>query len=112
MKKSEQQEINRICVQAVNDFNNYHDSLTVEQIDSAKVNRLRYCKAWVVTYERYYVLTSYNTIVAFIDRVTGEAFDVLRYVYGYTTTSAQHISKFFHDYSWPECYLKTVHTYR
>lgn len=112
MKKSVQQEINKICLQAIDDFNNYHDSLTPEQIDSAKVNRLRYCKAWVVTYERYYVLTSYNTRVAFIDRETGEAFDVLRYVYGYTATSAQHIRKFFHDYSWSGYYPETVHTYR
>ena len=46
----------------------------------------------------YHVLRSYNTIVAFIDPTTDTLYDVLRLVYGYTSTSAQHISKFSHDY--------------
>lgn len=46
----------------------------------------------------YHVLRSYNTIVAFIDPRTATLYDVLRLVYGYTATSAQHISKFAHDY--------------
>ena len=46
----------------------------------------------------YHVLRSYNTIVAFIDPTTDTLYDVLRKVYGYTSTSAQHISKFSKDY--------------
>lgn len=43
---------------------------------------------------RYTVLKSYNTIIAYYDH-DGKAFvDVLRAVYGYTATSAQHIAKF------------------
>ena len=46
----------------------------------------------------YHGLRSYNTIVAFIDVQTDTLYDVLRLVYGYTSTSAQHISKFEKDY--------------
>ena len=46
----------------------------------------------------YYVLCSYCTIVAVIDTHTDTLYDFLRYVYGYTSTSAQHISKFNQDY--------------
>lgn len=60
--------------------------------------RLRTCKAWVYETENYYFLTSYNTLVAFIVKTTDTCYDVLRLVYGYTSTSAQHIAKFRHDY--------------
>lgn len=47
-------------------------------------------------------LYSYHTCVAVVyrDKVNKRCIcvDVLRYVYGYTSTSAQHISKFFHDF--------------
>ena len=36
------------------------------------------------------------------NRYTGICYDVLRLVYGYTSTSAQHIAKFRHDYHTPE----------
>ena len=61
--------------------------------------RLRSCSAHVAKTERFRVLMSYNTIVACIDMTTGIGYDFLRYVYGYTPTSAQHISKFMHDYA-------------
>jgi len=112
MKKELQQEINRICLEEIGKFNNYVDSLTPAQIDSADVKRLRYCNARVIIYPRYYVLVSYSTRVAFIDRETGYAYDVLRYVYGFTRTSAQHISKFFQDYRLSGWYPETVYTYR
>jgi hypothetical protein len=58
------------------------------------LNRLNSCQAW--TYEDGYfiVLISYNTEVARIDTRTRICYDYLRKVYGYTATSAQHISKF------------------
>lgn len=61
--------------------------------------RLRTCSAYTFdVYEgdtiRYKVLVSYSTIVAYFDYDGGTFFDVLRVVYGYTATSAQHIAKF------------------
>lgn len=63
--------------------------------------RLRYCNATVGSTigGEYTYLRSYNTIVCVIDNFTGEAVDVLRTEYGYTSTSAQHISKFLQDYA-------------
>lgn len=55
--------------------------------------RLNYCKAWTYQTRGYSFLVSYETIVAFIDD-TGNMFDVLRLVYGYTSTSVMHISRF------------------
>ena len=62
------------------------------------IKRLRTCSAKVLTTEHYHFLKSYNTIIAFIDKNTDTCYDVLRYVYVYTSTSAQHIAKFRHDY--------------
>ena len=59
--------------------------------------KLRSCSAVVHDTDNYYFLQSYNTIVAFIDKSTDTCYDILRLVYGYTATSAQHISKFEHD---------------
>ena len=64
------------------------------------INRLRSCSAEVLTTEHYHFLQSYSTIVAFIDKNTDTCYDVLRYVYCYTPTSAQHIAKFRHDYGY------------
>lgn len=69
--------------------------------------RLDYCQANTYQTRGYSFLISYNTIVAFIDD-SGNMFDVLRLVYGYTATSAKHISKFrnkFHhvpEHTWRE----------
>lgn len=62
------------------------------------VKKFRNCTAEVITTENWYILRSYNTLVACINRHDGDSYDVLRYVYGYTATSAQHIRKFFNDY--------------
>lgn len=66
----------------------------------SRPTRLRTCKA--IVYEtldkEFIVLQSYYTIVAFIDLETKEAFDILRTKYGYTSTSAKNIRKFFEDY--------------
>ena len=60
--------------------------------------RLRSCTAYVYESENFFFLKSYSTVVACINKTTGQKYDFLRLVYGYTSTSAQHISKFFHDY--------------
>lgn len=64
--------------------------------------RLRCCTAWVYETENYYVLQSYNTFIASVNKEDGKLFDALRMVYGFTSTSAQHISKFWHDYGYGE----------
>lgn len=64
----------------------------------AKPTQLRRCSADVYETDNLYVLRSYSTIVAVIDKTTDTLYDFLRYVYGYTATSAQHIAKFKHDY--------------
>lgn len=63
-----------------------------------KGKRLRTCQAYVYETPSFYVLRSYNTVVAIIEKSTDICYDFLRAVYGYTSTSAQHISKFDKDY--------------
>lgn len=89
MKKQEQIIINDYAVKA------YYNAM--EDYDNAMAKdrkRLRTCSATVITTDRYVYLQFYSTIVAFYNRDTHEFFDVLRFVYGYTATSAQHITKF------------------
>lgn len=92
MKKSEQQAINFEIERNVAFAN-----IELAQI-KGKGKRLRSCTAYVFESENYYYLKSYNTVIAFIDKNTDTLYDVLRLVYGYTSTSAQHISKFSSDY--------------
>lgn len=75
-------------------FNGMH-----EQVEPEK--RLRSCTAWVINLDDYYVLRSYNTVIACMDKETGDCFDFLRMVYDYTNTSEHHIWKFIHDYGQP-----------
>lgn len=78
-----------------------------------KPSRLRSCSAKVYETPHYYLLRSYNTIVACIDKSTGICYDVLRHVFGYTSTSCQHINKFIEDYSGARWrYEATVYTFR
>ena len=91
MKKTEQIKINDRVLVAIKEFN-------ASDMTILSDNRLRICNANVVETHEYYILRSYSTIVAFIDKSTGVLYDVLRLVYGYTDTSAKHISKFDHDY--------------
>ena len=100
MKKSEQLAINEQVLNALTVFNGANVSTRTDLWKP-----LRSCSAEVApaidneTGEvLYYVLRSYRTIVAIIDTQTDTLVDFLRYVYGYTATSAQHISKFNQDY--------------
>ena len=95
MKKDIQKEINAKVLDMVNEFNK---GFTVLEYPS----RLRSCSAYVHTRmlkdtgEFIYALQSYSTIIAII---SGNClYDFLRYTYGYTATSAQHIAKFRNDY--------------
>ena len=100
MKKSEQLAINEQVLNALTVLNGANVSTRTDLW-----KQLRSCSAEVApvidaeTGELlYYVLRSYNTIVAATDVRTDTLYDFLRYVYGYTSTSAQHISKFDKDY--------------
>lgn len=78
-----------------------------------KPERLRSCSATVYETPNYYILRSYNSVVACIDKSTGICYDVLRHVFGFTSTSAQHISKFICDYSGARWRSEaTVYTFR
>ena len=92
MKKAVQMSINDYCEREAKRVN-------AEESTLRAVGRLRTCSAYVYETVGYYVLCSYNTNVAFIRKADGTCFDVLRLVYGYTNTSAQHIAKFRHDYN-------------
>lgn len=70
-----------------------------EMHDMVYHSRLRTCSAWVYETEHFYVLKSYNTFVASYNKETHEFIDFLRYVYGFTSTSAQHIAKFHIDFA-------------
>ena len=91
MKKAEQKFINEEVLKEIEKINK--DCENGVQF----ISRLRSCSAEVLASNNYYLLKSYNTIVAAIDN-DGVCYDFLRYVYGYTATSAQHIAKFFSDY--------------
>lgn len=93
MKKAEQLAINSLCEtefsQAMHEFRTWHTPF----------QRLRSCTAdWCET-DNYRILRSYNTYVGVINLRTHTLYDVLRHNYGYTATSAQHISKFNKDYA-------------
>ena len=71
------------------------------------VKQLKRCNADVYTFKMpdgtfLYVLKSYATFVAAIYENVG--YDFLRYVYGYTATSAQHIAKFMNEYDAQICH--------
>lgn len=98
MTKNEQREINESVLAILNDYKSTNWDMYHER-------KLRSCSATVAdavdpeTGELlYHVLTSYRTVVAIIDTRTATMYDFLRYVHGYTATSAQHISKFAQDY--------------
>lgn len=93
MTKKEQLEINEkvdeICEEIYN--LDMHER-------ASEWKRLRTCSAYVCKLGSFYILKSYRTIVAVIDTRDDTCYDFLRKVYGYTSTSAQHVAKFRHDY--------------
>lgn len=100
MKKSEQLKINDEVMCAFYDLCKGWDF-------ARKPVRLNQCQAYVKETSKYYALISYKTLVAFIDKKSKMCYDILRYDYGYTSTSAQHIAKFRKIY----CAVDTL-TYR
>ena len=93
MKKYEQLMVNEDVEEV------YKDLLScIDHFGSTKIGRLRSCNAVVYRTYGYTYLESYGTIIACIGHDDNICYDFLRLVYGYTATSAQHISKFMHDY--------------
>lgn len=92
MKKQEQLSINSKIELDMDKFNEVFCN-TPEDKMPPKV-RLNNCQAWTQDFECVTVLWSYNTAVAVYEKSTDTLYDVLRAVYGYTATSAQHIAKF------------------
>lgn len=107
MKKQEQIKINRICDGV---FNAAFRELSQSCYGNAE--RLRSCQAWVYETKYFYVLRSYNTFIACISKKTNILYDNLRREYGYTQTSAQHISKFSKDYGIGTWGCEQRYTYR
>ena len=90
MKKTNKIQVNGTILQALDEYNKYCDNAKC-----TAPHRLDYCNAETFNVgSRYTALRSYNTIVAFYDYETDILYDVLRYVYVYTATSAKHIAKF------------------
>lgn len=108
MKKSEQMVVNEMCMAGLDEM------MTEINIQGGISNgkRLRTCNAKVFETPNFYILQSYGTLVAFIDRRSDTLYDVLRYVYGYTATSSQHIAKFNHDYCIGNWGCANRYTYR
>lgn len=106
MTKREQALINEEVIAMVNKYNE------VKQNVLQQGKRLRTCQAYVYETPSLYVLKSYNTVVAIIDKSTDTCYDFLRAVYGYTNSSAQHIYKFSQDYGRGTFGCKERLTYR
>lgn len=110
MTKKEQIADNAIIEQYIEELNAEISVDGLQYLDC-----LRSCQAHVYTTTHFTVLRSYNTIVAAVYQRTPTAapvfIDFLRLVYGYSSTSAQHIAKFKHDYcgnsgffyTWRDC---------
>lgn len=92
MKKQEQLSINSKIELAMDKYIEVFCN-TPEYKMPPKV-RLNHCQAWTQGFEGFTLLWSYNTAVAVYDKSTDTLYDILRAVYGYTATSAQHIAKF------------------
>lgn len=110
MKKSEQMRINELCEimcdKAMREYDEEYSSRVTPW------SRLRSCQAWTTETEHYIFLKSYNTIIAVIDKRTDTLYDLLRFLYGYTSTSAQHIAKFNREMGTGKYGCKNRYTYR
>ena len=106
MRKQEQITINKEVENAIDLFNKRGG------VDHKQGKRLRSCTAYVYESDDYYVLRSYNTTIAIIDKATDTLYDFLRLVYGFTSTSAQHIAKFDKDYGYGQWGCEHRYTWR
>ena len=113
-QKKQQEVINYVSKNlydmALNEASDDYGFMLSETFKTGK--RLNKCQAWVYETENFYILESYSTIVAVIEKSTDIFADVLRMVYGYTSTSCQHIAKFRRAYGKDKWGCKIEYTYR
>lgn len=91
MKKEMQNIINEKCLEKFNEAYEYigkHDY---------KIYPFRKCSAELIKSDKYIFLRSYRTLIAVYDVEENVVYDCLRYMYGSTNTSNQHIWRFYHD---------------
>ena len=105
MNKNEQAIINQI-------ISNETSRAKLELGNYYNITRLRTCKAVVYETEHYLWLKSYDTFVAFICKTTDTCYDILRMVYGYSATIAQHIAKFRKDFGQNKFGVHQSYVYR
>ena len=88
-KIKEQASINQDVLDVLKDAH-----ICIDHFGTRTPRKLRTCNAEIRDTYGYTLLYSYGTLVAAYAPDTDTVYDFLRYVYGYTATSAQHISKF------------------
>lgn len=73
------------------------EMLSVAEREAEQVietRQLNYSEAYIKETEHFYVLYSYDEIVAFIEKSTNTLYDLLLFVRGYSGVSLTHINKF------------------
>lgn len=102
MKKSEQIAINERCIEHEFFANNQ-----LNLVQNPNWKQIRKCQAWYTTTDDYYILKSYNTIVAAIFKPTKVCYNFMRHSFDFTTladsnnpgfTTTQHVHKFMKEY--------------
>ena len=91
MKKTEQKIINVKCMVKWAEACEYIGK------NDYKIKPFRKCSAELLVSDKYIFLRSYSTLIAVYDVEEKIVYDCLRYMYGYTATSNQHLFKFYHD---------------
>lgn len=93
LSKEKQRQLNEKILQELCDFEGEYNSVD-EYLRKTLESKFKSCSATYGETKNFFYLRSYNTIVCFIDKRNNQAYDIHRYIYGYTATSAQHIAKF------------------
>lgn len=93
-----QASINRFCLKAFNNAMEQYNAM-LSNGEKIKCVPLAQCNARVYETNDYYILQSYRTFVACVSKRTGSCYNLLRYTYKYTSTSTQHIWKFYRKYA-------------
>ena len=94
-KQIEQEQINT----SIKDLLNKYLPDYVYAQDTVNTAKLFNCTAGIIYGDCGIWLRSYKTVIAFIPYDEKTCYDFLRYVYGYTATSAQHIRKFMRKFN-------------
>lgn len=100
-----QEKVNQIVLDEAKKIESYYAFDNQKLYTFSPWKRLRHCTAetqqiFSAETGEYLgtLLKSYRTLVAFYDAQQNAVYDFLRYAYGYTSTSGQHIAKFQHDF--------------